>query len=222
MSQEPSLADLCQDFFMLAVQVDAGKLQLPDCRSLQEAVLGMFETLKREAQQANKAPIDIDDCTYALVAFIDEVVQGSQWHDAQNWRLNPLQMVMFGENVAGENFYHRLRQVRQRSTEAAEVYFICMVLGFQGVYGLPSRRHQSTEREELIEDLRRELGRGAKKRLAPRGLPRDRGDGQRRSFPMVPAAVLSIVLSVLVGAALFIVLAVLRSNTVDRIMAIGG
>jgi len=212
----PSMADLCQDFFILGVEFQAGTMQLPDCRSLQERVLALFQTMRQKAERAGKSPVDVDDAQYALVAYLDEMIQYSKWPDAQAWSSNPLQVILFGENVAGMNFFRRLEQVRQRSPETTEVYYFCLVLGFAGKFRLQGNQvHQ--ELAGLVEDLRRDLGRGAKKRLSRHGEPPDTASGGRGAFPFVLLSVVAVVLSLVVGGVLYAVLAMSRSGALEAL-----
>src|SRR5262245_7867347 len=52
---------------------------------------------------------DLDEARYALVAFIDEQVLRSSWPGREEWMKQPLQLSSYRENVAGENFFRRLR-----------------------------------------------------------------------------------------------------------------
>lgn len=211
-----TMADLCQDFFVLGTQIKASTMQLPDCRSLQERVLALFQTMRQNADRAGKSSADVDDAQYALVAFLDEMIQYSDWPEAHAWGGNPLQLILFNENVAGINFFERLARVRQRSAEVAEVYFFCLVLGFAGKYRMQGNQvHQ--ELAGLIEDLRRDLGRGAKKRISRNGEPPDAAAGRRGAFPFVLLAGMAVVLSLVVGGLLYTLLVLSRSGAVEAL-----
>lgn len=79
---------------------------------------------------------DLDEASYALVAFIDERVLRSSWPGREEWMRQPLQLVRHRENVAGENFFRRLRALLEapRRLPAIQAYALCLALGFCGVY----------------------------------------------------------------------------------------
>ncbi|WP_351190196.1 DotU family type IV/VI secretion system protein, partial [Shewanella sp. TB4-MNA-CIBAN-0142] len=55
------------------------------------------------------------------------------------WELNPLQLDLFGSQIAGNEFFERLdglREQGERRLPALEVYHYAMLLGFQGKYRL--------------------------------------------------------------------------------------
>ena len=54
----------------------------------------------------------------------------------------PLQLRVFGDQLAGEHFFHRLEDLRAKGVvhvEALEVFHMCLLLGFQGRYALDGR-----------------------------------------------------------------------------------
>ncbi len=79
---------------------------------------------------------DLEEACYALVAFIDERVLRSSWPGREDWMKQPLQLLRHRENVAGENFFRRLRALLEapRRLPAIQAYALCLALGFRGVY----------------------------------------------------------------------------------------
>lgn len=79
---------------------------------------------------------DLQEACYALVAFIDERVLRSSWSGREEWMKQPLQLLRYRENVAGENFFRRLRALLQapRRLPAIQAYALCLALGFRGMY----------------------------------------------------------------------------------------
>ena len=79
---------------------------------------------------------DLEEARYALVAFIDERVLRSSWPGREEWMRQPLQLICYRENVAGENFFRRLRTLLRapRRLPAIQVYALCLALGFRGAY----------------------------------------------------------------------------------------
>lgn len=79
---------------------------------------------------------DLEEARYALVAYIDERVLRSSWPGREEWMRQPLQLLCYRENVAGENFFRRLRALLRgpRRLPAIQMYALCLALGFRGAY----------------------------------------------------------------------------------------
>lgn len=98
---------------------------------------------------------DVRDIYYALVAFVDEVMQADHGPLKDFWEAHLLQLELFGETRAGEGFYDRLAQAQsERRISVLRVYYLCLLFGFQGIYA----KHGELERENLIEEVRADLG----------------------------------------------------------------
>jgi type VI secretion system protein ImpK len=91
----------------------------------------------RNAKKHGASADDIDASKYAFCAAVDEIILRSSFSIRDNWGRKPLQLVLFGDQLAGENFYNRLEQLRLRGgahLQALEVFHMCLLLGFQGRY----------------------------------------------------------------------------------------
>jgi type VI secretion system protein ImpK len=91
----------------------------------------------RGARKHGASPDDIDAAKYAFCAAVDEIILRSTFPIRDAWERRPLQLVLFGEQLAGENFFHRLEALRARGSahlQALEVFHMCLLLGFQGRY----------------------------------------------------------------------------------------
>ena len=80
---------------------------------------------------------DIDAAKYAFCAAVDEIILRSPYAIRDDWARRPLQLVLFGDQLAGENFFIRLEALRARGSahlQALEVFHMCLLLGFQGRY----------------------------------------------------------------------------------------
>jgi type VI secretion system protein ImpK len=79
---------------------------------------------------------DLDEARYALVAYIDEKVLRSSWPGREEWMRQPLQLICYRENIAGENFFRRLRALLRapRRLPAIQMYALCLAHGFRGAY----------------------------------------------------------------------------------------
>ena len=132
----------------------------------------LFETLKTRGAQAGLLHTDIEYASYALAAYLDEVIQHSDWSGKQEWAAAPLQRTLFGETRAGAIFFDKLTEVRRSSPVAVHTFYTCLALGFQGEY----RLRGGDEIKQLLGDLRRELRIRVAKQLSLHGRrPDDRG-----------------------------------------------
>lgn len=118
-----------------------------------EGVVQAFDALDIKAKELG---LEIADAKYALVAFIDELVLHHEWQDRLLWMAKPLQVELFGELLAGEGFFKRLAQLRQdpqRNIDLLEIYYICLELGFAGIYQLQGLEHLQTIRINLADQI---------------------------------------------------------------------
>jgi len=124
-SQGQTLAEICADLFSLIIYLrKTREFELPG--TLYDKVIERFSAMDDKARKFKIADIDVRDAKYALVALIDETV---------GWA-SRLEQEYFGKNVAGEEFFTRLEQIKEAKGrhEALEVYYICLTLGFEGKY----------------------------------------------------------------------------------------
>lgn len=212
-----SIADLCTDFFLLGLQIRAGNLELPACETMKRRVLVLFDTLKSRAAQAGISPTDVDDVRHALAAYLDEMIQYTEWPGKAEWARQPLQVLLFAESKAGATFFQRLQEVRRRSRAALEVYYLCLALGFMGEYRLDSGH----DLEELIDDLRRELTQGAGSQISVHGKRPEAVGLGGKTLPLVPLAGILLLVSIAVVGLLYVLLSSSTSDAVELLERLG-
>jgi type VI secretion system protein ImpK len=72
---------------------------------------------------------------YALVAWIDEQCISLPWQGSEWWKNNSLEVATFRTKNSHNDFYvHAEEAIRKNDTDAIEAFFLCVVLGFRGVY----------------------------------------------------------------------------------------
>lgn len=75
---------------------------------------------------------------YALVYWIDEVLIEAPWDGQRYWVQNPLEVELWGTQLANEQFYHKARDAGALpKRDALEVFYVCVVLNFRGLYRDP-------------------------------------------------------------------------------------
>src|SRR5262249_32278447 len=94
----------------------------------------------QDARDAGYSHDDIRKATYAVASFLDETVLQAADPRFADWLSRPLESEIFGTRGGSERFYEHLRQVlarpdQQDSADLTEVYLLCLLLGFMGMYG---------------------------------------------------------------------------------------
>jgi type VI secretion system protein ImpK len=161
-------------------------------------VKAMLTQTFRRIEALRLPPLDSDNVRYALVAFIDEMMQLESGPTKEFWQSRLLQLEYFGETRAGEGFFERLEELkRDENKTVLHVYYLCLLLGFHGIYG----QHGELERENLVEELRGRLGfavQAEARGLSPHGArPDEPGVDQERNrliqWLAIGAAVMAVV-----------------------------
>ncbi len=102
----------------------------------------MTQFLNDIDRHAKQLAVNVDDvyaAKYAFCAAVDEIILRSQYNIREEWQTRPLQLRLFGDQLAGEHFFQRLEDLRARGSphlQALEVFHMCLLLGFRGRYAL--------------------------------------------------------------------------------------
>lgn len=144
---------------------------LPPPAALHDRLRSFVDAMFQRAAQAGFSREDANDIAYAVVALADEIVLSRSEALRSFWAGQSLQLHYFHENVAGEAFFTRLEGVRRdpRRREILRVYYLALVLGFQGRHRV---RGGDLELLRLAEDLHEEVLRGRRfddEALSPHG-----------------------------------------------------
>jgi type VI secretion system protein ImpK len=149
------LPDIASDFLILILQLRAMN-DFGSAVSLKNKVAEMLEEFEKEAKGAGIDNEKIQLATFAIVAFLDETIIGSEWEQKTEWISEPLQLKLFDTFNAGEDFFNNVKILRQKTEankDVLEVYYLCLVLGFKGKF-----QFQSPENlRKIIDDLNSEL-----------------------------------------------------------------
>lgn len=168
------LPEICSDCFTLILQLRRTS-ELGDQSVLKERIFSLLSKIEREAKEAGIDSEDIQWAIFALVAFVDETIISSEWGGKDAWLAKPLQLEFFNRYDAGEEFFNRLEQLRQRPHYKAnllEIYYLCLALGFKGKYSFQSRDALQKIKEDTYADLLHTKGRSAQV-LSPHGQRKD-------------------------------------------------
>lgn len=171
---------------------------MPAPETLRAELLRMLQQMVSRCRQAGITDKEIAEARYAIVAFIDERVLRSNWPGRVEWMNQPLQLQLFNEFAAGENFFIRMKALIQAGeSRSLEVYYLCLALGFVGAAGAAERA------QSMIDEARsRRVRVGAGTPLSPHAVPADHYTATTPRRPLVLALVLSCVLVVALGVGL--------------------
>lgn len=133
---EKNLVDLLYDGFYMLILLQ-GRSAPQDVPSFSAGIRRFLDDFEKRASKANFNADDIFDAKYALCAAIDEAVLTSRMNIRETWERHPLQLELFGDQLAGEHFFDRLEVARNGGSnriQALEVFHMCLLVGFKGRY----------------------------------------------------------------------------------------
>lgn len=166
-SHARTMVDLMHDGFYLLLLLK-NRFAPSDAEHFAAQVRRFLDNFERNARLLNVSADDIYGAKYAFCAAIDETVLSSDMAIRAVWERAPLQLILFGDQLAGENFYRQLEQVRHRgqtSVQTLEVFYMCLLTGFQGKYALDGKEKLNY----LIATLEKEIThlKGKRAQFAP-------------------------------------------------------
>jgi type VI secretion system protein ImpK len=207
-ARRENLALLYQGLLTGIVRIHSGRQPLVNADMFRRRTKEALAEVTREAMKRGYAAEHTIETDFAVVAFLDEVILTSKDPARDAWAQKPLQEELFNVSTAGEVFFARIERLQQRAdtlelADILEVYYLCILLGFEGMYATTNKTeiHLLTGRlQQRIERIR-----GADPRFSPTGiLP---GDPIVMAAPDALAGKLKLAAMAAAGFALFILLA---------------
>ncbi len=131
---KPRLVDLASDWLSTVLAL-AQVPELPDAAALRARALELKSRFERESGEQGFIAADVQDAVFAMIAFLDETILNNRGAARDAWISRPMQLELYGRQLAGEDFFERLerlRQERESRIEALEVYCCCLAFGFAG------------------------------------------------------------------------------------------
>lgn len=210
---------VCADAVSLATQLSQAP-DLPAPEILRQRIHATFETLRQRAQQADIASADAMEAIYALAAFMDEQILRSPWPARQQWMAQPLQLVYFHENTAGEGFYQRLAGLEADPDRAhvVQIYYLCLALGFQGKYAVGHPGEWAAVTERTGSQLARKIP--SSDTISPSGYPtRGQAKFSARAFPLLGAALGFMAFALVVYLVLWVSIRVVAGSAAEKMIS---
>jgi type VI secretion system protein ImpK len=131
-----SLLDLLYDGFYMIFMLRNRAAPI-DADAFRARIRDFLAGFEREARRLQAEREDIHLAKFAFCALVDEVVLMSQSKVRDAWERLPLQLELFGEQLAGERFFEHLERLREggaSKVQLLEVFHMCQLMGFQGKY----------------------------------------------------------------------------------------
>jgi type IV/VI secretion system ImpK/VasF family protein len=105
-----------------------------DLAAVRSDIVQGLLVMEQEIQRQPGGQARFKTVKYVLASLADEVVLASGQADIGGWQGDLLEMELFNSSVAGERFFELLEAEGYRDPDLAELFFLAMVLGFQGKY----------------------------------------------------------------------------------------
>jgi type VI secretion system protein ImpK len=161
-----NLALLFQEVLTVVVRLRANRQRVTDPDSFRAQVQSALKSAEQDALRRGYSQEDVRVAVFAVVAFLDESILNSQNPMFADWPRKPLQLELFGVQIAGEIFFRNIERLlaRQDSEPLADlldVHQLCLLLGFRGKYGATGGgeiRNILNEIDQKIQRIRKASG----------------------------------------------------------------
>ncbi len=131
-----TLSEVASDLFLFLVtfrrQVRKGLT--PDARQVRAQLLEIFDEMGRKVRDDAKLAKLYEKARYTLVITADEILINSNWAYSQQWEDEILEYEFFKTRIAGEKFFMMVEDLQDNEEELAEIFYLCLCLGFVGRY----------------------------------------------------------------------------------------
>jgi type VI secretion system protein ImpK len=159
------LALLYEGIFTAIVRVQTGRQQVQDVENFRTRMKQALREISSAAARKGYSAEDVQEANFAVVAFLDETVLTSD-SCATEWARKSLGEELFEQRSAGELFFKRLEILRanrdsQSLAEVLEVYYLCLLLGYEGKFAGGSKAEIQLLMTNLRERIERIFGRDA-------------------------------------------------------------
>jgi type VI secretion system protein ImpK len=152
-----------QEVMTVVVRLRANRQPVTNSETFRAQVQNALKLAEQNALRRGYGQEDVRVAVFAVVAFLDESILNSQNPIFADWPRRPLQLEIFGVQIAGEIFFRNVERLltRQDSEPLAdllEIHQLCLLLGFRGKYGASGTgeiRNLLAQMDEKIRRIRR-------------------------------------------------------------------
>jgi type VI secretion system protein ImpK len=203
-----NLALSFQEVFTAIVRLRSRKQDVPNAEAFRGQMKQALRAAEQEAVSRGYVAEDVHRAIFVIVAFLDESALGSRNPAFSEWPRLPLQAELFGHQLAGEVVFQELQKVLSRpdsseNTDLLEVFYLCLLLGFQGKYAAGGRGELTSIMAAVQQKIQRVRGSFP---LSPRGgIPAD-AVRLTHADPWIRRLAIGAVIALILTVALFLVL----------------
>jgi len=204
-----------QEPLTVAARVRRNQFHAPDAGEFRRHLRHLLGQADAASRQSGYPADFAKLATYAVVALLDESILNSPGTLRGEWVGYPLQQELFGENVAGENFYLQLRDLLARPEsrdlgDILELFLLCLLLGFKGRYAASD----GAEIQGLITATTQKVHRirGGAGRVTPQASLPTGETAPERSDPWVPRLIRATIGASAVAVVLFVAFRLLLAS----------
>ncbi len=132
---DQGLARVAADYITLVqlIQQAPGE-RLPEVQALRNQLLELLDAMTDDAAELGIEPAEVEEARFALAVWADETILRSEWPGREAWPAELLQARLFRTTRGGNEFYKHLKELSPEQQDAREVYFLALVMGFEGQY----------------------------------------------------------------------------------------
>jgi type VI secretion system protein ImpK len=154
-----SLALAFQDVFTVVLRTRFSVQRWDRADRMRAAVRQMIASAAQNVRSLGYSDETTQMALYAIVGFLDESVLNSKDPLFADWSRSPLQLEMFGNQLAGEIFFRHIAELlnRPESAEVAdilELHSLCLLLGFRGRFAFGG---DSSEVHTILRRIREKI-----------------------------------------------------------------
>ncbi|NGZ97951.1 MAG: hypothetical protein CV089_17820 [Nitrospira sp. WS110] len=159
-TERSSLLSLFNDLLIVGTSLKAAA-ECGEPETLRAHLLDMFYQANQAGGDMGIPKETLRQARYALAAYLDEMVMSSHWPQKHQWPSISLQSELFSTDLAGQGFFQNLEEVwrgHPLNIDLLELYYLCLVLGFEGKYKLQGREQLKALIQELGRDIQAKRG----------------------------------------------------------------
>jgi type VI secretion system protein ImpK len=189
---------------------------------LRPKIAGLLDEFEKRAERYKFNHKIVQVSKFALASFFDEMILTADFPLKIEWEKNPLQLELFGEQLAGNKFFEKLESMLKQievTQDAVEVYYYCMLLGFKGRYAIYEHEKLLATMQETANALVK-VGRISSVELSPHWLANDQPKPpEKRGMPIWAklTALGGIGLAIIVYGILFMLSIKFLNDTVEKL-----
>lgn len=206
--------------FDLILRLKAGIVQ--PSNDLRPKCAKLLEEFEKRAERYRFNHKIVRVSKFALASFIDETVLTNNFPLKEEWEKYPLQLEYFGEQLAGNKFFDKLKAMIKQmkiTADAVEIYYVCMLLGFKGRYAVYEQDKFMSIMQKTANALVK-AGKIVPTELSPNWLANDQPEPPpKRGMPIWAkiSAVAGLGLAILVYLLMFILSSMFLNESIEKL-----